>query len=132
MAPKTNTKSSLKSTQQCGSNDFTNICPEVPFGKDAPHVEIGTLACFAKCRTYLYIVRFLMLGLFSNRPLCFSLRELSGVLIIFNASLIWPWGWSEYRGVFEYWGVFGVSLLLPYQSIFANNFRWGLLLFRNQ
>ena len=55
MAPKTNTKS-----------DYTNICPEVLFGKDAPHVEIGTLACFARCRTCLYIVRFLMLWLFSK------------------------------------------------------------------
>ena len=29
-------------------------------------------------------------------------------------NLIWPWGWSENREVFEYWGVFGVSLLFPY------------------
>ena len=33
MTPNTNTKSTIKSTECCGGNENTNVCPEVPFSK---------------------------------------------------------------------------------------------------
>ena len=45
---------------------------------------------------------------FSNEPLCLSLRTLLGFHNILILNLVWPWRWSEYLEVFEYRGLFGL------------------------
>ena len=31
-----------------------------------------------------------------------------------NTNLFWTWGWPGHRGIFEYWGVFGMLSLFLY------------------
>ena len=45
MTPKANTKLVINSTSECGKNDETTLCPEVPFSKDPRRVETSTLTC---------------------------------------------------------------------------------------
>ena len=42
-------------------------------------------------------------------------------------NLFWTWGWPGHRGVFEYWGVFGMLSLFLYESKFSDDFQWGLV-----
>ena len=67
MTPKTNTKSAIKSEQQCGNNGNTDGCPEAPFSRDLRRVETRTLTCLASRWARLYMLWLLMLvGIFER------------------------------------------------------------------
>ena len=40
-------------------------------------------------------------------------------------NLFWNLECSEYKGVFEYWGVLRMYSLFPYLNMFSNDFQWG-------
>ena len=67
MTPKANTKLVINSTSECGKNDETTLCPEVPFSKDPRRVETSTLTCFTSQWTGLYTTRFLILEVIFER-----------------------------------------------------------------
>ena len=57
----------MKPTKQCGSNDNTDLCPEVTFGKGPRRVETSTLTCLAMWWVGLYMVQLLILeGIFQQ------------------------------------------------------------------
>ena len=78
---------------------------KAPLSKDPRRVETSTLTCLTSQWAGLWMVR-LWVYFWTNRQtlLCasFSVSLSSSML-----NLFWTWRWSGYRGVFEYWSVFG-------------------------
>ena len=96
----------------CENNDNPDVCPEAPFSGDPRRVETGTLTCLASRWAGLYMLWLFMLESIFERTWVF--RDFLVLLSSSMPNLFWTWGWSGYRGVFEYWGVFGMFSLFLY------------------
>ena len=109
MTPKNNTKSVIKSInntvgimttlmsvrrQPCG-----NQCIELPY-------EL--------MGQFVYVVAFNAGGYFRTDRQALIYGDFLVSLSSSMPNLFWNWGWSGYRGVFEYMGVFGMFSLFLY------------------
>ena len=88
---------------------------EALFSEDLCCVETSTLIWLTSRWAGLYMVQFFNTGRYFQRDhqalVCESfLVSLPSSML----NLFWTWRWSGYRGVFEYWGVFGMFSLFPY------------------